>query len=147
MKPRASAPKSHHQLVGLLFLVAAFAVLAGLALALRPDGSLLGLRLTQLSDFAFDDYRAVGLALALLVGSTQLRAALASFRLDSRGPRLAVYAGLILAGYVAALAFILDGMVWLQPVLLGAAAMELMLVAARVPARTRVSKRSGSRRR
>lgn len=51
-------------LLGLLALVAANALAAGTALALRPDGGLLAMPPAWLEDAPFEDYRVPGLLLA-----------------------------------------------------------------------------------
>ncbi|MEZ4364512.1 MAG: hypothetical protein R3B48_30325 [Kofleriaceae bacterium] len=131
------APTKQRQLFAVLASAAAFAVVAGGLLAVKPTGELLALSSDALSLNGFESYRVPGLLLALLIGGTQARAALSVMKREAQRTRLAVIAGAVMIAYVAVLALALRRVIWLQPVLFGLAAVELILVAAAVPRQAR----------
>lgn len=85
--------RRHRALVGLELITGASALLCGALLALRPDGSVLGLPVRVLEGTPFIDWRQPGLLLAGFVGVGYLVAGTAQrFRLPRRR-ELSVLAG------------------------------------------------------
>ena len=72
--PSARAGRRHRVLVGLELTTGASALVCGGLLALRPDGSLLGLPVRVLDGTPFTDWRLPGFLLAALVGAGYLAA-------------------------------------------------------------------------
>lgn len=123
-------------LIALELLVAVNALTAGVALAVRPDGSALGMPLALLAGTPFRSFRVPGLLLALAVGATAAAAAGALGRRARRAPELALAAATVLAGWITAQVALI-GFFWLQPVLLGIAIVEGVLAHRLVRARAR----------
>lgn len=113
-------------LLGLELLVAVNAVTAGTSLAVRPDGSGLGMTVALLARSPFRDFLVPGLLLALAVGGSACAAAVALLARARRAPELALAAGAILAGWIVVQA-VLIGVFGLQLVLLGIALAEVAL--------------------
>lgn len=90
---------SHRDIAWLCALVAIGAVAGGGALALRPDGSLLGLQLAELRHAPFESYLVPGLLLFLVVGLGHAWAALALVRGRAFAPLLAAACGVALLSW------------------------------------------------
>lgn len=123
-------------LIALELFVAVNALTAGVALAVRPDGSALGLPLALLAGTPFRSFRVPGLLLALAVGATAAAAAGALGLRARRAPELALVGAVVLAGWITAQAALI-GFFWLQPVLLGIAIVEGVLASRLGRARAR----------
>jgi hypothetical protein len=130
MKPRP-APPPPPALVGLLLLVGLTAVVGGLALVVS-NGRWLGLSPALLEPSPFASYRLPGLVLALVVGGSQLAAAVAVLRRRPHHLRLAGAAATTLGGWIAVQALMI-GVFWLQPVIFLFALVELGLVSSSLP--------------
>ena len=121
-------------LVGVELGTGAAAVVGGLLLALRPDGSLLQAHASALSHSPFSDWRVPGLLLASLLGVGFLAAGWWQHRLGRCARELSVAAG---AGLVLFEAFEL---VWIGPQPLEAVfavvGLTVVVLAVRLPAPT-----------
>ena len=93
-----SRSRAERLLISLELAIGVSAVLGGLALIARPDGSLLQARLSALRGTPFSDWRVPGYLLAGCVGGGSLLAALALLRRDRRARELAV---LVSTGVIA----------------------------------------------
>lgn len=131
MKPR-SVPPPPPALIGLLLVTGSLAVLGGLSLFIS-NGRWLGLPLDVLEPSPFDSYRVPGLALALVVGGSQLAAGIAVLRRRPHHLRMATVAAVVLGGWIAIQALMI-GVYWLQPVIFILAIMELGMVSSALPA-------------
>lgn len=130
MKPR-TVPPPPPALVGLLVLVGVTAVAGGLGL-LISNGRWLGLSTAVLEPSPFASYRVPGLVLALVVGGSQLAAAVAVRRRAPHHLRLATVAAVVLGGWIAVQALMI-GIYWLQPVIFLFALVELGMVSSSLP--------------
>jgi hypothetical protein len=97
-KPMARLSWGVRTLIALELAVGVSAVLGGLALVVRPDGSLLQAKRSVLAGTPFSDWRVPGLLLATLVGGGSLLAAGALWR---RVGSARVLALLVATGVVA----------------------------------------------
>ena len=89
----ASSETRRRWLVGLETVTGVAAVVGGVLLAARPDGSLLRADAAALAGSPFDDWRAPGVLLASLVGAGMLSAAAVALRDRQRGAWVSVAAG------------------------------------------------------
>jgi len=108
-------------------LLAVGAIPAGVAFALRPDGSLVGMPLGVLAGTPFPDFRLPGLVLALAVGGSTLAAAVLVAVQARRAADVAVVAGAITLGWIAIQLWLIGYVSPLQPLvaMLGLALMGL----------------------
>lgn len=93
--------RSRRILVGVELLTGGSALLCGGLLAIRPDGSLLGLPTSVLSDGPFADWRLPGLLLGGLVGVGYLAAGVVEHGRYRRSAQLSVVAGVGLVCFEA----------------------------------------------
>jgi hypothetical protein len=107
VSPHRPARRARHRpaevlLETVLTLTGAGAVVGGLLLAVRPDGSLLAADPQVLRGTPFDSWRAPGLLLTTLVGAGFLGTAAVLHRGHRHARRLAIAAGLGLVAFEAA---------------------------------------------
>jgi hypothetical protein len=114
-------------LLAIALFLAVGAIPAGLAFALRPDGSLVGMPLAVLAGTPFPDFRLPGLVLALAVGGSTLAASILLALGARRAADLAVVAGAITLGWIAVQLGLIGYVSPLQPLvaMLGLALMGL----------------------
>jgi hypothetical protein len=105
------AESGDHALVALEYVIGVTALVGGLILAMRPDGSLLRAKLSALSGSPFRDWRVPGILLAMLVGGGFLLAAEWQRRHLPHARGLSIFAG------VGLIAFEISELAWigLQP--------------------------------
>lgn len=121
--------------IGITELVIGAAGLAGGALlAIRPDGSLLGMDRTLLAGSQFADWRAPGLLLALFVGGGWLVAAVTELRRARPATLFSVAAGLGLAVFEL-VEYGVIGWFWLEGVMAAAGLFVAALAVLRLTAR------------
>jgi hypothetical protein len=94
IKPSSRRCRTRRTLVAVELLTGGSALLCGGLLAIRPDGSLLGLPTSVLDDGPFADWRLPGLLLGGLVGAGYLTAGTWEQRRYEGGTELSVFAGL-----------------------------------------------------
>lgn len=124
-------------LVGLLAVAAIGIITVGILLVQRPDGGHVDLSLDHLSRSPLHSFRGLGLVLALLVGGTQVLAASLLVLHHERARHVAAAAGLIIVGASAVMVMLSIELSWLQPTLFGIGFLELLLVAASTPRKSR----------
>jgi hypothetical protein len=115
------------------------AIPVGVALVLRPDGSLVGMPPSTLAGTPFDDFLAPGLLLAGAVGGSTLAAAVLAARGAPRARLVTLGAGLVTVGWIAVQVAMLGYLSGLQPMVGG---LGLALVALGALARTEPAARS-----
>jgi len=98
---RPLTPWLRWPLLAIALFLALGAIPAGLAFALRPDGSLVGAPLAVLAGTPFPDFRLPGLVLALAVGGSTLAASILLALGSRRAAGVAVVAGAITLGWIA----------------------------------------------
>ncbi len=120
-------------LLAVALVLAVGAIPVGVAFALRPDGSLVGLPLPTLAGTPFPDFRIPGLVLAAVVGGSTLATAVLVARGSRLAPRLALVAGVLVVGWIAVQVSLLGYVSGLQPAvgLLGLAMIALARPAVR----------------
>ena len=94
-------------LVALEYITGITALVGGVLLATRPDGSLLQAKVSALSGSPFSDWRVPGILLAVFVGFGFLFAAEWQHRSLPRAPDLSIVAG------VGLIAFEITELVWI----------------------------------
>lgn len=99
-------------------LVALSAIPAGLLLAVKPDGSLIGLPTEILRGSPFPSFLVPGLVLALIVGGSSFTALVAVLIRHPRGRTVALGSGLLLIGWIAMQVILIGYQGFLQPLLL-----------------------------
>lgn len=103
------------------------ALVNGLQLVLDPSGASVGLRTELLAGSPFSSYLIPGLILAVLVGLTQVAAALSTIRRPAQGPLLTLIAGALLMGWIGGQWLFLTETHWLQPTCFGLGLLEAAL--------------------
>jgi hypothetical protein len=101
--------------LGLEAFLAVNAMPVGFLLALRPDGSLVGLPPSLLADTPFPDFRVPGILLALVVGGAALAAAAALLARRPAASRLVLCSGVLLMGWITVQVALLGYESVLQP--------------------------------
>ena len=122
---------------GLAAFVAFGAIPAGILLIASPSGAAIGLPIAVLEGTPFPDFALPGALLAIVVGGTQVAAAVAAWAAPRRAGLLAAAAGAVLVGWIAVQVGLIGLISALQPVMLGCGILEIVLgaVAARAPVR------------
>lgn len=112
-------------------VIGAAGLAGGIMLAIRPDGSLLGMDTTLISRTSFGDWRVPGILLAVFVGGGWLTAAVAEFRRARVATALSVTAGVGLVVFEV-VEFSLIGWYWLEGVMAAAGLVVSLLAASRL---------------
>jgi len=93
-------PSLRWPLLAVALFLAAGAIPAGVAFAVRPDGSLVAMPLAVLAGTPFPDFRFPGLVLALAVGGSTLAAAVLLALGSRRAAEVAMVAGAVTLGWI-----------------------------------------------
>jgi hypothetical protein len=141
--PRSAArPRFARTLGATELLVAACAVVAGVLLLIRPDGSLLAADPEVLTTTPFDDWRIPGIVLAALVGGGFLIAGAAEWRAVRAASALSAAAGTGLVGFeIVQMALI--GWHALQPIMMTVGVLMVLMVNLRVATEPRTRRITG----
>lgn len=123
---RAAGP-SRWLLAAIGLFLAVGAIPVGVGLAVRPDGSLVGLPLSLLAGTPFPDFRIPGLVLASIVGGSALASAVLAARNAPSAPRAALLTGALVVGWIAVQVSLIGLVSPLQPVIGGLGAVMLAL--------------------
>ena len=108
-------------------LVAISALLSGILMVIRPDGSLLGIPLSLLDTTPIHDYSIPGVLLSLLVGGIH-GAALVLLVLNKPAKfTLSVVAGLVLTGWILIQIVLIHQINWLHLTFLGMGLLIILL--------------------
>ncbi len=121
--------RSRFSLAAPALIVAAAAIIWGIALVVDPSGKAIGLSEADLVHAPFDTFLVPGLVLSLAVGGSHLAAALAHLLRRVAAPLFTIAAGLVLVAWIAVQIVMLWEFHWLQGLLLAIAALELGLAA------------------
>ncbi len=120
MRPRFS-------LAAPALIVAAAAIIWGIALIVDPSGGSVGLTEADLVHAPFDTFLIPGLVLSLAVGGSHLAAALAHLLRRRTAPLFSLFAGSVLVVWIAVQIVVLAELHWLQGLLMAIAVLELVL--------------------
>lgn len=127
----AARPRFARTLGAIELLVAACAVVAGVLLLIRPDGSLLAADPEVLTTTPFDDWRIPGLLLAGLVGGGFLIAGAAEWRAAPSASALSAAAGIGLVGFEIVQLALIGWHPW-QPIMMTVGVLTVLMVNLRV---------------
>lgn len=114
-------------LLSLLALVAITATCCGLLLMYEPDGSALGLPLAVLERSPFPNFFVPGLILTIVVGGTGFIALIFGSAANARSNRTAMYAGVVLTGWIIFQMLLTQYYHWLQLLYLGVGVLIVLL--------------------
>jgi hypothetical protein len=124
-------PLSHRRVVGILAALAAFGALSafgGATLAIAANGG--GVPLEYLAGTAFSSYLVPGLVLGVVVGGTQLAAAIALWTMQRAALLLSAVAGFGMMIWIFVELAIIRQYSWLQAAYFGLGGLQLILVLA-----------------
>ena len=125
---------SRRLILALEGFIAFTAIPAGLLLAIRTDGFLLGLPVELLARSPFRYYLIPGLVLAIVVGGGSALAASAAWRRHDLAPLLVRVSGLVIAGWISLQIFFIGYQGFLQPFIFLIGALLCILPAGSRPA-------------
>ncbi|RXK62633.1 hypothetical protein ESA94_06445 [Lacibacter luteus] len=115
----------------LLFLLLAFTALtasiSGLLLVSFPDGSVMQMSTVLLSDTAFRSFLVPGIILAVVVGGTNLVAAVFNLLVHPLRYNWSLASAVVLGGWILVQLLLIDAFHWLQLLYLFVAVMILLL--------------------
>lgn len=98
----------------LISFVALTAIVSGLLLIDKPDGSILHLQLSVLSGTPFTNFLIPGIILASVVGGTNLMAVISNMQSHPRRYTWAMAGGLMTCGWIAVQILLINTFYWLQ---------------------------------
>jgi hypothetical protein len=114
-------------LLSLLALVAVTATCSGLLLMYEPDGSALGLPLAVLERSPFPNFFVPGLILTIVVGGASFVALIFGRSANGQSSRTAMYAGVVLTGWIIFQMLLTQYYHWLQLLYLGVGVLIVLL--------------------
>lgn len=117
----------HGTIGALAVMVAIGAIPAGILLLTDPSGGAIGLPSAVLEGTPFPDFAVPGALLAFVVGGSQIAACVAVFALPRRVGVLGAAAGAVLVGWIVTQVMMIGLVSALQPILLAAGIVELVL--------------------
>ncbi len=114
-------------LIAISFLVALSAIPAGLAFAIKPDGSLMQMDASIYKLPLFTDFLIPGLVLLVIIGGGHLASALLLLRKAQKSLNLALMMSVILQSWIGIQVLLIGFTNWLQPFIFLLGLMEMLL--------------------